>query len=343
MAAPKADGHDSFTVTVAPGGSATPGLAGRFREAGFRVLELPGGRARSPWSEGELAELFADADAIVAMPGQRYPRELLEAANRLRLITSGVIGVDHIDVEAASELGILVANCPTRENVVGVAEATVMLTVALLLRLEEKQEALRSGRWRPGAVGHLLRGRTVGLVGYGRIGRAVHERLQGWEVQVQYHDPYAEDSTDLDTLLSTSDVVSLHVVLTPETRGLLGPRELGLMKPSAVLVNTSRGGTVDEAALAQAIDSGRLAGAAIDVFAREPVEPDNPLLRCDPHRVMLTPHSIGHSEEVGPSGTRMALENVQRGLRGELPESVINPGVEPSWRERLARLDAAGH
>jgi D-3-phosphoglycerate dehydrogenase / 2-oxoglutarate reductase len=158
---------------------------------------------------------------------------------------------------------------------------------------------------------------------------------------VRYHDPVVEGSTDLDQLLRTSDVVSLHVVLTSRSRGLLGARELGLMRPSAVLVNTSRGGTVDEAALAAAIDGGHLAGAALDVFQREPLEPESPLLRCDPHRVTLTPHSIGHSLEVGPGGARLAFETVDRALRGKLPENVVNPEVEPAWRERLARLDAA--
>jgi phosphoglycerate dehydrogenase-like enzyme len=329
------------TVAVAPGGNATPGLEERLREAGYRVVEIPPSGPGGRPGPGELRDRFGEADAIVAMPRGRYSREVLEAAPRLRLITSGVIGVDHIDVEAASDLGVLVANCPTRENVVGVAEATVMLAVALLLRLEQKQEALRSGRWRTAGVGTLLWRKTVGLVGYGRIGRAVHERLGGWGVEVRYHDPAVEGSTDLDALLRTSDVVSLHVVLTSRTRGLLGARELGLMRSSAVLVNTSRGGTVDEAALAAAIDGGRLAGAALDVFQREPLEPESPLLRCDPHLVILTPHSIGHSLEVGPSGARLAFETVERALRGDLPESVVNPEVEPAWRGRLARLDAA--
>lgn len=326
------------TIAVSEGGNATPGLADRLREAGHRVVEIPARPAQRAWTPEEIEDLFAGADAIVCMPGIAYSRELLERAPRLRLISSGVIGVDHIDVEAASELSVLVANCPTAENVIGVAEATIMLTVALLLELPERTRALRDGRWRSQADGHLLWRRTVGLVGYGRIGRAVHARLQGWEVRVLYHDPAVESSTDLDTLLRASDVVSLHVVLTPATRGLIGARELALMKPSSVLVNTSRGGVVDEAALAAAIDAGRLAGTAIDVFEQEPIAADNPLLRCDPRRVILTPHSIGHSLEIGASGTRVAAENVERALRGELPESVLNPEVVPRWRERLARL-----
>jgi phosphoglycerate dehydrogenase-like enzyme len=178
----------------------------------------------------------------------------------------------------------------------------------------------------------------VGLIGYGRIARHVEQRLQGWGVTIQAADPYVEGSVPLDELLRTSDVVSVHVVLTKETRNMLGARELALMKPSAILINTSRGGAVVEDALAEAINADRLAGAALDVFQQEPINMDNPLLACDPDRVILTPHSIGHNLESGPTGIQMALETIERALRGELPESVINPEVIPAWRRRLALL-----
>ncbi|MHB8620488.1 MAG: NAD(P)-dependent oxidoreductase [Chloroflexota bacterium] len=328
--------REQWTVIVPQHPTALPGVGQRFREAGYEVLEAPVAGwhefARGP----RLAELLARADAVISMPGQPLPAEALRLARRARLVTSGVIGVDHIDVAAATELGLLVANCPTTENIVGVAEATIMLTVATLLQLERKQRSLRAGQWRPPLASHLLWKKTVGLVGYGRIARAVETRLRGWDVKVQASDPYVPGTLALDDLLRTSDVVSLHVVLTDETRNMIGRRELALMKPSAVIVNASRGGAIDETALAQAIDAGRIAGAAIDVFEQEPPSMDNPLLRCDPNRVILTPHSIGHNLETGPSGTRMAFENVERALRGSLPESVINPAVIPSWRERLA-------
>jgi phosphoglycerate dehydrogenase-like enzyme len=122
--------------------------------------------------------------------------------------------------------------------------------------------------------------------------------------------------------------------------GMIGQRELGLMKHSAVVINTARGGIVDEAALADAINGERLAGAAVDAFVQEPVGMDNPLLRCDPFRVILTPHSVGHSLEIGPAGAEMAFGNVQRALNGEVPESVENPAVIPRWKERLTALAA---
>ncbi|HLH69175.1 MAG TPA: NAD(P)-dependent oxidoreductase [Candidatus Dormibacteraeota bacterium] len=330
------------TVSVPPESPALPALAERLVAAGHQVVPVPPRGRDHPWSAAELQELFRPADVIVAMPSLSYPRALLEAAPRLRLVVSGVIGVDNIDVAAATELGIAVANCPAPENVIGVAEATIMLMVALLHELGARQRALRSGKWRPEAPGRLLWRHQVGLIGYGRIGRAVAERLRGWEVPVRFHDPYVEGSTPLDELLATSDVVSLHVVLTERTRNLIGARELALMKPSAVLINTARGGVVDEAALAEAIASGRLAGAAIDVFETEPLNPGNPLLACDPERVILTPHCIGHNQETGPTGVAMAVEAVRQAMRGDPPANLVNPEVLPRWRTRLATLSGSG-
>jgi phosphoglycerate dehydrogenase-like enzyme len=330
------------TVSVPPESPALPALAERLAMAGHRVIPVPPRARDLPWSQAELQELFRPADVIVAMPSLRYPRPLLEAAPQLRLVVSGVIGVDNIDVVAATELGIAVANCPAPENVIGVAEATIMLMVALLHGLGARQRALRSGDWQPGVPGRLLWRRQVGLIGYGRIGRAVAERLRGWEVTVRFHDPYVEGSTPLDELLATSDVVSLHVVLTEHTRNLIGARELALMKSSAVLINTARGGVVDEAALAEAITSGRLAGAAIDVFETEPLGLDNPLLTCDPERVILTPHCIGHNQETGPTGVAMVVEAVRQAMHGEPPANLLNPEVLPHWRARPAARPGPG-
>ena len=315
-----------------PQSTSGPRLEDRLRAAGHEVV------ITDRWTDADLAGLFGDVDAVVASPARQYPAELFARAPRLRLITSPVIGVDTIDIDAASEFGVLVANCPTQENIIGIAEATVMLMVAVLLNLKQKERSLREGRFRPQHASHILHGRTVGLIGYGRIARNVEQRLQGWGVTVQAADPYVPGTLSLDDLLRTSDVVSVHVVLTRETRNFLGARELALMKPSAILVNTSRGGVIVEEALADALDGGRLAGAALDVFQQEPINMDNPLLRCDPDRVILTPHAIGHNLETGPTGIQMAFDNITRALRGEPPESVINPEIVPAWRRRLAML-----
>ena len=328
------------TVALATGSNSLPALESKLREAGYEVIlthPKPGG-ASGRFSPAEIEELFGSVDAIVGVPSIRYTPEMLRASRELRLITSGVIGVDNIDIAAATEMGILVANCPTPENIIGVAEATIMLTVASLLQLKRKEASVRAGAWRPTFSSHILARKTMGLIGYGRIARAVEARLAGWDVKVQAFDPYVPGTIPLDELLGTSDVVSLHVVLTPETRNMIGARELSLMKESAVIVNTSRGGAIDEAALAAALNEGRIAAAAIDVFEREPVNMDNPLFRCDPERVILTPHAIAHNRETGPSASQMALENVERVMRGELPESVINPAVVDTWRERLSNF-----
>ena len=322
-------------VAAPPDPASVDGLQRRLRDAGYDVVETPliGGRE---WTTAELTRLFGSCDAIVAHPSQRFPAVALRAATRLSLICSSVIGVDHIDIVAASDLGILVANCPTEENVVGVAEATVMLMAALMLELGRKQGSLRAGNWRPPTTAGILRGKTVGLVGYGRIARAVESRLQGWGVAILASDPNVPGTIGLDELLAVADVLSLHVVLTPGTHGLIGRREMDLMKRSAIIVNTSRGGTIDEVALAEAINSGRLAGAAIDVFSHEPLDPGNPLLSCDPARVILTPHAIGHNVETVPAAAKMAFEAVRCALRGDVPESVVNREVIPRWKGRAA-------
>ncbi len=318
--------------------------------AGCRLRRGPRGAPGVPveYPPEELEQLFGDVDAIIATPRERYPRAVLQAARRLRIISSAVIGTEQIDVDAATELGIVVGYGAVPENYLGVAEAVVLLAAALLHRLKGKERDLRSGRWRHTAPGQLVWRRTFGLIGLGRVGLGVAERLQGWGVRLLGYDPYVDPAVaqrlgvtlvDLPTLLRESDVVSLHVTLTPETRHLIGAAELALMKPTAYLINTARGDVVDEAALAEALARKQLAGAAIDVWSREPPLPDHPLLRFEDD-VILTPHNIAHSEEGYAALAQAAVENTLRGLRGEEPLYVRNQEVMPRWRERLSRLMA---
>src|SRR4051794_19456199 len=336
MSAPK--------VVVPARFTAISGLHEKLAAAGFRVATA--GSMEQPWTTEQLIEVIADADAAIISPGQPVPAEVLRAAPRLRMVSSPVVGVDHIDVDTATELGIVVANCPTDEIIIGMAEVTVMFMVALLLQLERKQATMRAGNWRPPTTSTLLRRKTVGLIAYGRIARAVEQRLQGWEVTIQAYDPYVTGTVSLDTLLSTSDVISIHTPRTKDTPGMIGRRELGMMKPTAILINTSRGGVIDEAALAEAIDNGTIAGAALDVFDQEPIDMANPLFKCDPNRVILTPHNIGHNVESGPAGAELAFENVARVLEGDLPRNVENREVIPAWQKRFgspgARAGATG-
>ena len=322
------------TVVIPAPFNATLGLEERLKAAGYTVVVAPPG-PRDGWSAEAIAEQFAGADVILAAPNQQFGSDVLKAAPNLRLIGSPVIGFDHIDLETATELGILVSNCPTEEIIVGMAESTVMLIAALSLEFARKQATIRAGGWRGPSQAHLVRGKVVGLVGFGRIGRAVAQRLQGWDVTIQVYDPYVPNSIPLDVLLQTSDVVSIHTPRTPETIGLIGARELALMKPTAILVNTARGSIVDEQALADAINQERIFAAAIDAWDQEPPGLDNPLFACDPLRAILTPHNVGHSLEIGPAGVEMALRTVARVLEGELPESVANPEVIARWQARF--------
>lgn len=318
-------------------------------EAGCEVRRLPG-HASFTWTESSIEEHLREADGLVGLFAKApITQTVLLGAPRLRVVTSPIIGTETIDVEACSELGIVVGFGATEENVVGMAEAIVMLAAALRKQLPDKMAAVADGSWRPSTgPGHLLRDSVVGLVGFGAIGRTTAERLAGWGCRLLVNDPYlspgstseAIELVGLDELLESSDVISLTVPLTDETRNLIGAPELARMKPGASLINTSRGGIVDEAALLDALDRGRLAGAAIDTWVEEGVATpgaDYPL-RHHP-KVIATGHSVGHSIEVYDSHPPAACDNTLRALRGVVPLHVRNPEVLPSWRERVTRLD----
>lgn len=317
-------------------------LPAMLQDAGLAV------RQASPDNRAELARLIPEADVFLASVFLGIDRELLASATRLRGVVSLIVGVDTIDVAACTERGLIVANGAVPENPVGMAEAAVLLIVALLKGLKLKEAALRSGSWRaPGSTSNLVWHKTVGILGVGRIGRRVAEHLQGWDVTVLGCSPHLTPETappgmkvvSLNELLRESDVVSIHTVLTAETRALIGGPELALMKPSAYLVNTARAGIVDERALADALREGRLEGAAIDVWPEEPPPLDHPLFSLPPERVILTGHCIGHGGELMPAMMDAAVENVTRIARGELPRYLVNPEVIPAWRQRLSTLE----
>jgi D-3-phosphoglycerate dehydrogenase len=314
------------------------------REAGHEVvigrpLDMPGRRA---YGEGELSAASRDADVILASHLELISAAVLEAAPRLRLVIVPFIGVDKIDVDAATRLGVLVANSPTRENFIAVAEATIGLALMLLKRIKHNEAKLRRGEWAQRADrGDFLFGKTVGLVGLGRIGTHVARRLVNWDVRLLASDPYVPADharglgvtlTDLDTVLAEADVVSLHCTLTDETRGLIGEKQLRRMKPGAIFINTARGEAMDEDAVARAVDEGWIAGAAIDAFVTEPLPADSPLRRPDPERMILTPHNVAHSEAGRRANLRLALDQILAVGRGEVPQHVINTEAIPRWR-----------
>lgn len=308
---------------------------------------LPGKKVEFPRERWD--HWFGRAD--VAMFSSRNPctREMLEAMPRLRAIVNPAIGLELVDVTAAGELGIIVGNGATPENVLAMAESTVMLMLNCLYQPRLSEDVMRGRRPRPRPGGRdvwasMARGKTIGLVGFGSIARAVAERLAGWQIRMLAttrgapKDPLPPhvELTDLDTLLRASDLVSIHVSINASSRGMIDSRALSLMRPGAWLINTARGDAIDEPALIDALKAGRIAGAALDVTRVEPLPADSPLRAMD--NVYLTPHMVGHAKEVFSSLIDAAVENITRVLDGRLPRYCKNPEIEPRWRERLARL-----
>jgi D-3-phosphoglycerate dehydrogenase / 2-oxoglutarate reductase len=264
---------------------------------------------------------------------------VIAAAPRLKVISKHGVGVDNVDVPAATRAGVIVTNTPGA-NQVAVAELAVALIMALTRKLAYHDTVVKSGGWSR-IIGTELEGKTVGLVGLGRIGKEVVLRLKGFQVKFLAHDVYQDHAfaaengvrfVALDELLAQSDVVSLHAVLTADTQSLIGEKELARMKPGAFLVNTARGGLVDEQALARALTENRLAGAGLDVFADEPPK-NSPLLPLG-DKVLLAPHLGAQTTETVLRMGRMAAENVVQVLRGEKPAGVVNPDAYAKAAER---------
>ncbi|HEY7166803.1 MAG TPA: NAD(P)-dependent oxidoreductase [Candidatus Binatia bacterium] len=297
------------------------------------------------YEKRELINLIGDS-AIVFPSGREYiGGDILDSCETLQAVVKSSIGIENVDVEAATELGIICCNSPTPENYMGVAEATVGLMVTLFKRLKFNEAFLRGGGWKePQNRGSLMIGKTIGIIGTGRIGRNVARRLGGWDVKLLGYDPYVKQEivepfgikmVSLDELLRQSDLVTIHVVLTKETRGMLRMPQLRSMKKTAYIVNTSRGPVFDESELAQALNEGIIAGAALDVFAEEPLPENSPLRKVDPTKLTLTPHIIGNNPGSLEAGQKMAAESILAILDGHIPETVVNPAAIDRWRERF--------
>src|SRR5829696_6642566 len=283
----------------------------------------------------ELVELIADSAVVFPSGRDIIGGEILDSCDQLQAVVKSSIGIETVDVDAATDLGILCCNSPTPENYLGVAEATMGLMVALFKRLKLNEAVVRNGGWKDlENRGTLMLGRTVGIIGVGRIGQAVAKRLDAWGMKVLGYDPYVRQETvaslgirmvGLDELLKSSDAVTLHVVLTRETRGMIGMRELTMMKPTAFIINTSRGPAIKEADLICALNDNLIAGAALDVFEQEPLPKDGPLSKVDPFKLILTPHNIGANPGSGEAGQTRAAQSILSILEGKVPDTVVNP------------------
>lgn len=319
-------------------------LTHRLYEAGMQLLD--GKVAVSITNTGKPAEMLpelVDADGLIIRIGS-IDRSAMLAAKKLKVIGRPGVGVDDVDVAAATELGIPVVIAPGA-NTRSVAEHALALIFAAAKDIVSSDKQTRSGNFnvRNSYKAFELLNKKLGLVGYGNIGRELARLCSAIGMKIMVYDPFVTRETieelgyqyekELDEILRNADVISLHVPLTGETKNLIGEREFGLMQPHTVLVNCSRGGVIDEQALAAALKANRIHSAALDVLAAEPVNPQDPLALLE--NTVITPHMAGLTKEAAAGVSTMAVEGVLAVLRGEQWPYVANKEVyeHPIWRK----------
>lgn len=296
-------------------------------DEGVEVISLPPGS-----DESSLWEVSNNADALITRGGIKVNRSMMASSPRLKAVGVHGIGCDHVDLKAAEELGKVVFNTPTALTET-VAEMTMALMLALTRRLVSADKAVRAGEWsrKYGDLrGTEIMGKTIGIIGLGRIGSAVARRLKPFDVELLYHDvrrnPELEEElgikkVELDRLLRSSDVITLHLPYAPETHHLISRKQMGIMKGGVYIVNTARGKVIDQGALIEALKDGRVAGAALDVFEVEPLDPESPLASMD--NVILTPHLGASSNEAMRRMAIQVAEGILKVLRGEQPDHQV--------------------
>jgi D-3-phosphoglycerate dehydrogenase len=334
----------AFKVAVTTGRPFDPQV---FESRGIEYVQ------RDCKTEDEVIEAAKDADGLMVWITPLTTRRVIESLPKCRVISRHGVGVDSIDLDAATERGIMVCNLPNL-NAVEVAEHAMSLLLSLIRQVVSLDRGVKQGLWRdnPGELfarqSKMFRiaGSTVGIIALGNIGRAFAVRAKGFgPARILAYDKYIHQVSadifgvqmvDLDTLLRESDFISIHAPETPETYHMIDREALTKMKPSACVINTSRGGLIDDAALCEALESGTIAGAALDVTEDDPVSADNPLTKLD--NVILTPHFAAYSEVTFQVGKTMWPENVAWVLEGGRPHGLANPKVI----ERIAVLREQG-
>jgi glyoxylate reductase len=292
----------------------------------------------APPSKEEIIRRIKDKQALVSLLTDPIDEEVINSAPNLRIIAQYAVGFDNIDLKAATKRGIYVTNTPEV-----LTETTADFAFALMLavarRVVEADKYVRNGKWKVAwhplmMLGEDVHGRTLGIVGLGRIGSAVARRAKGFDMKILYYDVIRREDlerelgikyVDLETLLRESDFVTIHTPLTPETYHLIGEKQLRMMKKTAFLINTSRGKVVDQKALYKALKEGWIAGAALDVFEQEPISMDDPLLELE--NVVLAPHIASATHETRSKMAEIVAENLLAFKRGEVPPTLVNKDV----------------
>ncbi len=327
-------------ITASAIGQVGQSAVAALQQAGCELRRVPPG---GQLDGGNLPRLLEGCDAVLA-GSEIYSPAILAAteAARLKIISRWGVGYDAIDVPAATGQGIAIAFTPGLTDE-AVADYTFALLLALVRHVADGQRSLREGRWLP-AWGNDLAGKTLGILGYGRIARAVTRRARGFDLKLIAHNPKplvesGVEFVSFDELLARSDYLTLHTALKPQTRGLMGAAQLRKMKPTARLINTSRGPIIDETALARALQEGWIAGAALDVYSEEPLPANHPL-RAVPN-LLLSPHQASSSRETGERVSMAAAEAIIDLMQGRQPRLLVNPEVfiSPKLRATLKAGD----
>lgn len=316
------------------------------REAFADLAEVVGApEGKGALTEEEIALAIRDVDVLIADVNIRVTRQILKGARRLRAVLCTSIGVDYVDLPAATEAGVIVANNPDF-CVVAVAEFTMGIMLALVRNVPQAWWAVRRGDWkaRSRLGGMEFAGKTLGIVGLGKTGREVAIRARAFGMEVIAYSPRAGAASaalvgaklvSIEELFRRSDIVTLHTSLRPETTHLVNRALLQSMKPGSYLVNVARGGLIDEAALYEAVTAGPLAGAALDVLSIEPPPEDNPLLTLD--NVLVTPHIAWNTAEAADKARTTLKEQVRAVLGGRAPVHTLNPEVLDDWNRRFGK------
>ncbi len=287
-------------------------------------------------SPDELIAIIGEYDALVVRSDTQVSKEVIEAGEKLQVIARAGVGVDNIDVEAATRKGIVVVNAPSG-NIISAAEHTIALMLAMARHIPQANAVLRSGQWRRhDFIGVEVRGKTLGIIGLGNVGTEVMRRAKGLEMRIIAHDPFVSleyagtlgvELVSLDELLRQSDFITLHTPLSELTKGLIGAKELAKVKPTVCLINCARGGIINEQALFEAVEKGKVAAAAIDVFAEEPVT-ESVLFQSD--RIIVTPHLAASTAEAQTTVALDVAEQIGAALRGQPPRYAVNvPFIPP--------------